>query len=93
MFLHSRHPEAHIDFLRLLDEAGWTQDQAQNPDGRGQWPGAVVHSFTGTRAEMEELVSRGLYVGINGCSLRTDEGLEMVGALPLSHLLLETGER
>lgn len=69
--------------MRTLDEVSWNKGQG--------WYGGVIHSFTGTKEEMQELVERELYVGINGCSLKTDECLEMVEALPLSHLLLETG--
>lgn len=46
LFLHSRAPEAHVDFVKILKEANWGSD----------WAGGVVHSFTGTRVEMEELV-------------------------------------
>ena len=38
----------------------------------------IVHSFTGTVEEMRQLCDMGLYIGINGCGLRTDEMLEMV---------------
>jgi len=47
LFLHSRASDAHVDFVRILQEAGWSDE----------WAGGVVHSFTGTREEMEELVS------------------------------------
>jgi TatD DNase family protein len=32
-----------------------------------------------------------LFIGINGCSLRTDESVEVVKQIPLDRLLLETG--
>lgn len=50
----------------------------------------VVHSFTGTIEEMELLVSHGLFIGLNGCSLKTTENLQLVKALPLERLILET---
>jgi TatD DNase family protein len=36
-------------------------------------------------------VDMGLYIGINGCSLKTEENVEMVKTIPLDKLLLETG--
>ncbi|KAK9446389.1 uncharacterized protein V1518DRAFT_187306 [Limtongia smithiae] len=50
----------------------------------------VVHSFTGTVDEMLLLVSHGFSIGINGCSLKTEENLEVVKAIPLDKILLET---
>ncbi|KAL4885047.1 hypothetical protein BJY04DRAFT_158677 [Aspergillus karnatakaensis] len=50
----------------------------------------LVHSFAGSKAEMETLVSLGFEISINGISFRTEEGLEMVRALPLEKLQLET---
>jgi len=52
----------------------------------------VVHSFTGTMDEMNEILRKGLYIGLNGIMTFTrDAGqLEMARQVPLSKLLLET---
>ncbi|KAK9378620.1 uncharacterized protein V2V93DRAFT_375378 [Kockiozyma suomiensis] len=52
--------------------------------------GGVVHSFTGTMQEMHSLVSYGFSIGINGCSLKTEEGLQVVKSIPLDRIMLET---
>ncbi|POS82025.1 hypothetical protein EPUL_006701, partial [Erysiphe pulchra] len=77
LFLHSR--AAHVDFIRLLSSR-----EAELPL-RG-----VVHSFTGSCAEMEELISKGWHIGVNGCSLKTDANCDVVRAIPLQYLHLET---
>ena len=53
-------------------------------------PVGVVHSFTGTLDELKELVEMGLFIGVNGCSLKTEENLAVVKEIPLDRLLLET---
>lgn len=52
----------------------------------------VLHSFTDTRANMEQGLTRGLYVGVNGISTFTKdvEQQAMFDAIPLEHLLFET---
>ena len=52
----------------------------------------VIHSFTGTRSELHEILSRGFYVGLNGIMTFTkkDEQIAMAKAVPLDKLLLET---
>lgn len=77
LFLHNRNTEG--DFARIIQE---------NLDAIKA--GGVVHSFTGSVAEMLELTALGLYIGINGCSLKTEEGLEVASLIPEHLLLLET---
>jgi TatD DNase family protein len=77
LFLHSR--AAHKDFVRLLKE------REHGLEKRG-----VVHSFTGTKAEMLELVEMGWDIGVNGCSLKTEENCDVVKEIPLGRLQLET---
>ncbi|KAK0610289.1 Deoxyribonuclease Tat-D [Lasiodiplodia hormozganensis] len=50
----------------------------------------LVHSFVGSRAEMEALVGLGFDVSVNGFSFATRESLEMVAAVPLERLQIET---
>ena len=50
----------------------------------------MVHSFTGTKQEMLELVEMGWDIGVNGCSLKTVENCSVVKEIPLERLQLET---
>ncbi|EAU34598.1 conserved hypothetical protein [Aspergillus terreus NIH2624] len=77
LFLHSR--AASEDFERLL------APRLEKLPKRG-----LVHSFTGTLEEMHRMVALGLDVGVNGCSLKTEENLEVVKAIPLDRLQIET---
>jgi TatD DNase family protein len=65
------------DFLRCLQE---------NPPLYG----GVVHSFTGSWEEASNYLTLGLDIGINGCSLKTDENLNVVKQIPLNRMHLET---
>ena len=76
-FLHSR--AASVDFERLLSP------RLPSLPKKG-----LVHSFTGTLEEMERLVALGLDIGVNGCSMKTDGNLDVVEAIPLERLQIET---
>jgi len=77
LFLHSR--ACSKDFERILSA------RLDKLPKRG-----LVHSFTGTVQELEALVELGFDVGINGCSMKTQENLEAVRAIPLDRLQIET---
>lgn len=59
-----------------------------------EYPGlrGVIHSFSATRKELDDILSRGLYVGLNGIMTFTknDAQLAAAKAVPLDKLLLET---
>lgn len=50
----------------------------------------LVHSFTGTAEEMKSLIDLGFDIGVNGCSMKTEENLAVIKELPLKHLQIET---
>lgn len=52
----------------------------------------VIHSFSADTAVLEQILARGLYVGLNGIMTFTkhEEQLAAAKAVPLAHLLLET---
>lgn len=77
LFLHSR--AAADDFERLL------RPRIVKLPKRG-----LVHSFTGTLEEMRRLVELGCDIGVNGCSLKTEENLQVVREIPLERLQIET---
>ncbi|XP_059057969.1 deoxyribonuclease TATDN1 [Achroia grisella] len=52
--------------------------------------GGVVHSFDGTEDALNKILGLGLYIGINGCSLRSKESLEVAAKIPIDRLMLET---
>lgn len=77
LFLHSR--AAADDFETIIKE------RLHELPKRG-----LVHSFTGSLEEMRRLVELGFDIGVNGCSMKTDENIEVVKAIPLERLQLET---
>jgi TatD DNase family protein len=49
-----------------------------------------VHSFVGTKAQVQKLIGLGLDISVNGFSFQSRDSVEMVAALPLDRLHLET---
>ncbi|OSS45864.1 hypothetical protein B5807_09652 [Epicoccum nigrum] len=78
LFLHCR--AAFDDFITILTPY---LDQLSRKSG-------LVHSFVGTVAQMQTLINLGLEVSVNGFSFRNRESLEMVRAVPLEKLQIET---
>lgn len=81
LFLHSR--AAADDFEALLKEKLGGEMERLPMKG-------VVHSFTGTMEEMQRIVALGFDVGINGCSLKTEENVAVVREVPLERIQIET---
>ena len=78
LFLHCR--AAFDDFIAILTPY---LDRLSRKTG-------LVHSFVGTVAQMQTLIDLGLEVSVNGFSFRDRESLEMVRAVPLEKLQIET---
>ena len=76
LFLHDRNTGS--DFYNIIKKY------------RSSIKGGVVHSFTGTMEQMKRLVQLDLFIGINGCSLKTKENVEVVRQIPLDKIMLET---
>jgi TatD DNase family protein len=79
LFLHQR--DAHADFIACLDNV------------KGRIGRAVVHCFTGERAELIDYIDRDFFIGITGwiCDERRGSHLrDLVSLIPADRLLIET---
>lgn len=76
MIFHVR--DAFEDFWKIYDSY---------PRIRG-----VIHSFSATKKELDEALSRGLYIGLNGIMTfsKIEDQLEAAKLVPLTRLVLET---
>ena len=64
LYLYSRNTKG--DFLKLIQ------------DNRSRFPGGVVISFTESAQDLQEYLKLGLYIGVNGVSMRKEEQLEVL---------------
>ncbi len=55
-------------------------------------PRGVIHSFTAGESQVQQIIDRGLYIGLNGIMTfsKNQEQLEAVKAIPLENIVLET---
>ncbi|GAB0088712.1 putative deoxyribonuclease TATDN1 [Sergentomyia squamirostris] len=77
LFLHCRN--SHDDFSAIIEK---NTDKIKR--------GGVVHSFDGNIDEAERLIDLGFYIGLNGCSLKTEDNLQVVRLLPADKIMIET---
>jgi TatD DNase family protein len=77
MFLHMR--AAAGDFCDIMDR------------NLSKFGSGVVHSFTGSAEDRDRLLMfENLYIGVNGCSLKTKENLDVVKNIPVERMMIET---
>jgi len=72
---------AHQDLIQTIQ-------QSNNPTIRG-----VIHSFVGTKEQLQEYLKMGFYIGFNGIIFKKIEGIdfeENIKIAPLEKILLET---
>ncbi|KAI3404814.1 pi038 [Candida oxycetoniae] len=80
LFLHMR--AACDDFVEIIQPY---IDTGIIERGKG-----VVHSFTGSKSELQKILDLGFFIGVNGCSLKTQENVEVASKIPIDKLMIET---
>ncbi|ORM41008.1 putative deoxyribonuclease TATDN1 [Babesia sp. Xinjiang] len=78
LFLHMRNATDDTMDILIRNKEKWIEG------------GAVCHSFTSDEASLQRVIDLGIYVGINGCSLKTTENLGVLKKVPLDKIMLET---
>ncbi|WCJ34174.1 3'-5' ssDNA/RNA exonuclease TatD [Euphorbia peplus] len=77
MFLHMR--AAAEDFCEIME---------RNKD---RFSAGVTHSFTGSAEDRDKLLLfNNMYIGVNGCSLKMAENLDVVKGIPVERMMIET---
>lgn len=77
MFLHMR--AAAADFCEIVER------------NKNRFTGGVAHSFTGSALDRDKLLSfDNMYIGVNGCSLKTAEHLDVMKGIPVERMMIET---
>ena len=82
MFIHNRNSSN--DLYQILNK------------NKDKWRKAVIHSFSDNVQDLKLLLSLNnnknneIYIGINGCSLKTEENLNVVREIPINRLMIET---
>ncbi|MDP1880048.1 MAG: TatD family hydrolase [Parachlamydiaceae bacterium] len=81
VIIHCR--EAFADFFEILDKEYQIN---------GKWAPGVLHCFTGTMAEAEEVIKRGWYLSLSGIVTfkKSLDLQEVAKKVPLDQLLIET---
>ncbi|XP_055837070.1 deoxyribonuclease TATDN1 [Episyrphus balteatus] len=78
LFLHCRN--SFDDFMEIIERNKYKV----LPNG------GVVHSFDGTIEEAKRIIEFGLFIGLNGCSLKTAENLKTIKEIPNDKIMIET---